>query len=331
MSYPAQYNRIAYIDRRLRYKKDYPSANTLAADYLAYFGDEFSTKTFKRDIEWLRDQNAPIEYDASRKGYYYSDETFELPSMLLTSGDLLALLVIDRALYSYRNSPFYERLQSVFNELKKRLPDKVSIDSGELAANFSVIAEPVTDINEQTWICVQKGLEQGRSLDIEYLTPGFDSTINRRIDPYHLIGQKGEWYLLSRSHRDEAIRVYALARIKGCTVNNNRFNLPEDFHPKDYFDPAFGVFTKEDRVKISIKFYPPAASVIKERIWHPDQEIEELNDGSIILKYETNQQTQTLYWISGWGYNAEILEPEELRQKAADWFLKTKNRYFPKK
>jgi len=36
-------------------------------------------------------------------------------------------------------------------------------------------------------------------------------------------------------------------------------------------------------------------SNIKEGSWHSNQEIEELSDGSIILKYTSNQQSQTLY------------------------------------
>ncbi|MDA3939839.1 MAG: WYL domain-containing protein [Spirochaetia bacterium] len=327
MSYLAQSKRVSYIDGRLKYKKDYPSAKTLSEDYLAYSGDEFSTKTFSRDIEWLRNQNAPIVYDSSRKGYYYTDETFNLPTIKLTGEDLLSLLVIDRALGNYRNSPFYERLQKVFEGLKRHLPDKVSIHSRELASNFSVIPEPVTEINSDIWLSIQEGMEQGRCLEIKYQAPGHNKPTIRKLDPYHLVGQKGEWYLLSKSHRDNQIRVYALTRMKACIVHKDKFTYPADFNPEDYIDPSFGVFATEKKVEIAIKFYSPTASVIKERSWHPNQEIEELADGSIILRYTSNQQSQTLYWVSHWGPDAEILEPEELRNKATKWFSETKSRY----
>ena len=328
MSYFAQYSRIAYIHRRLKYKKDYPSTKTLAKDYLEESGDEFSTKTFSRDIEQLKNQNAPIEYDKSRKGYYYTDDTYDLPSMFLTEGDLLALLVIDRALISYRNSPFYERLEKIFNGLKEYLPKNVSVHSGEMADNFSIIPEPVTNISGNMWECIREGMEQGRSLVIKYRAPGFDNAVKRVIDPYHLAGFKGEWYLISRSQTDDDTRVYALSRIVSCSIDKNRFNLPAGFSPDDYFDPAFGIFTSEGKSEVSIKFYPPTSSVIKERIWHPDQKIEEFDDGSIVLKFTTNQLTQILYWVSSWGPGAEILAPEELRKKAAKWFSEAKERYF---
>ncbi|TVR02305.1 MAG: transcriptional regulator, partial [Spirochaetaceae bacterium] len=117
MSFRAKMQRVAFIDRRLRYKRDYPSAATFQRDYLSEAGETFDTRTWKRDIEWLRDQGAPIEYDARRHGYFYSDESFSLPALSLSEGDLLAILVADRALSSYRNSPFYERMQQVFTRL----------------------------------------------------------------------------------------------------------------------------------------------------------------------------------------------------------------------
>ena len=64
-----------------------------------------------------------------------------------------------------------------------------------------------------------------------------------------------------------------------------------------------------------------------ERPWYPDQQIEKLADDSIILKLTTNQQTQTLFQVAQWGSHAEILKPEELRQKAGKWFFDCAERY----
>ncbi len=67
--------------------------------------------------------------------------------------------------------------------------------------------------------------------------------------------------------------------MKTCTVHKDKFTYPKDFHSEDYIDPSFGVFATEDKVNIAIKFYSGTSSIIKERIWHPNQEIEELSDG----------------------------------------------------
>lgn len=330
MSYRSQYNRVAYIHQRLRHKKDYPSTKTLAADYLEYSGEDFSKKTFSRDIEWLKDHNAPIEYDTSKKGFYYSNQTYTLPSILLSEQDILSLLIIEDALSSYSNSPFYSSLQKVFYEVKSNLPEKANIDSKELSEKFSIIPEPVTMINEDIWQNIQEGLKYNLKTKIHYKSPKFKNAISRVIHPYHLSRQKGEWYLLCHSEKDDALRTYALTRMINCKVLSERFQIPSGFKHTDHIDPSFGVFTNEEMHNITIKFYAPIASLIKERRWHPEQKIEDLDDGSILLRFKSNQIQQTLYWISQWGPRAEIIEPESLRKKAAQWFSDTSRLYFKK-
>ena len=327
MSFRARMQRIAYIDRRLRYKKDYPSAGDLARDFADQTGDEFSARTFKRDIEWLRDQFAPIEYETRRRGYYYTHEDFQLPTIHLTEGDLLALMVADRALSSYRNSPFHERLRSVFERLTSLLPDKVSVSSQELATDLTVIAEPVTEIDGDVWSCLQECLERQLTAVVKYQTPQYDQPAVRLIDPYHIVGFRGEWYLLGWSHHDEEVRVYALGRIVECRLRRESFERPRDFDPNDYIDPNFGIFLNEPSGEVAIRFEPAVASKIRERWWHPGQEIEEHADGGIVLRYRTNQQSQTLFWVGQWGPNAEILDPPELRARASDWFTRAADHY----
>ena len=319
--------RVAYIDRRLRYKRDYPSATVFARDYLAEAGETFHERTWKRDIEWLRDQGAPITYDPHRHGYYYTNDTYSLPAISLTAGDLLAILVAERALVSYRNSPFHERMQTVFSRLAGLLPEKISVQSSELSSSVTVIAEPVTEIQDSVWTVVQQCLHEEQSLVIHYQAPGHTESVARTVDPYHLVGHRGEWYLLSWAHEHQSIRIYALTRIQSCSATHERFTRPNDFRPEDYIDPSFGVFLRESPATIAIRFSREVASMIQERTWHPGQTITLEDDGSIILRFPTNQQTQTLYWVARWGPNAQILEPPELRERAGQWFAQAAANY----
>ena len=53
---------------------------------------EIAPKTAQRSIDHFRDRlQAPFEYDQSRKGYYYTDPTFQLPVIRISEGELLAL------------------------------------------------------------------------------------------------------------------------------------------------------------------------------------------------------------------------------------------------
>lgn len=328
MSFRAQMRRMTYIDSRLRHLRDFPSAAQLVQGLSAHYGENPSTRTIQRDVEKLREKGAPIEYDPHHHGYYYTEENWQFPATLsLTEGDLMALMVADRALSGYRNSPFYDDLREVFERLTHTLPKHVSIKSEDLVAKVTVITDPVTRINEDVWNVIQVGMRDHRTIDIDYQAPAYDTPARRRVDPLHLVGHRGEWYLLCWSHDHSTIRIYALNRTKSATLRTERFNAPPDFRPEHYFDPSFGVFVNETAINVSVRFYGEAAAKIPERQWHPEQSIEELSDGSIIVRFRTNQQSQVLFWVSQWGPQAEIVEPKELRDRAQKWFEQTSQRY----
>lgn len=53
---------------------------------------------------------------------------------------------------------------------------------------------------------------------LEYKTATSSDYETREFDPYHIICQKGSWYLLGFSHSSQAIRLYAMPRIRKCEI-----------------------------------------------------------------------------------------------------------------
>ena len=64
----------------------------------------------------------------------------------------------------------------------------------------------------------------------------------RKVDPYHLLFQGGQFYLLGRSHERDAMRVFRLSRIRGkvayATKAEHDFKRPTDFDPRAYANRA---------------------------------------------------------------------------------------------
>lgn len=327
MSYRAITQRIAYIDSRLRHRCDYPTALQLTQGLRDEYGEEVTTRTIQRDIRMMRDRGAPIQFDSHLQGYYYSHMSWQLPGIELTEGDLLALMVADRALEGYRNSPWYEEMSTVFERLTTLLPTNVTVSSEDLIAHISVISDPVTRIDKEVWSAVRDGLYKQRTIAIHYQAPGHEDAVVRIIDPLHLVGHRGEWYLLCWSHHHNEVRIYALFRIKYARVRSEIFSRPPGFSVDTYIDPSFGVFVNEGAIDVEIRFDGEAASKIRERRWHADQSVKKLKDGSIILSFRTNQHSQVLFWVSQWGPNAEIIKPPELRARAQEWFIGAAARY----
>ncbi|MBA3386985.1 MAG: HTH domain-containing protein, partial [Chthoniobacterales bacterium] len=72
--------RMMRIHARLK-AEDYPNCRKIGEDL------EVSSKTIQRDIDFMRDRlGLPIEYDALRFGFYYTEEVTSFPSIEVSEG-----------------------------------------------------------------------------------------------------------------------------------------------------------------------------------------------------------------------------------------------------
>ena len=65
-----------------------------------------------------------------------------------------------------------------------------------------------------------------------------DETALRKVDPYHLLFEGGQFYLVGYSHERDDVRVFRLSRIRGkvayATKAEHDFQRPADFDPRGY-------------------------------------------------------------------------------------------------
>jgi proteasome accessory factor BC len=89
---------------------------------------------------------------------------------------------------------------------------------------------------------IETAIFRNKTITFDYYTMARDDTGSRRVDPYHLLFQGGQFYLLGYAHEREAIRVFRLSRILGkvsyATKAEHDFRRPADFDPRSYADRA---------------------------------------------------------------------------------------------
>ena len=114
---------------RAQVKKGVPYSSLAAAF-------EVSTKTIQRDLDFMRDRlNLPLEYDAARWGYHYTEPVSSFPTLQITEGELFALLVAEKALQQYRGTNFEKPLLSAIKKMEQSLPDTISVDLADVEAD----------------------------------------------------------------------------------------------------------------------------------------------------------------------------------------------------
>jgi len=285
----------------------YPNATTLAADI------EVVTKTIHRDIEFMRDRlGLPIEYDGRRFGYHYTEAVNSFPTLQITEGELVALVIAEKALQQYRGTPFEKPLLSAFQKMESSLPDTVSFNFADWdrTISFRHSAEPI--LNLEVFDTLAKATVQHRQLELRYRKPGGKQPEPRVVDPYHLANINGEWFLFAFDHLRRDIRTFVPARIHAARRTGKSFTRPEKFSVEKILRDSFGVVSGAGDYRVIIRFDAAAADYIREKRWHPSQELRELARGALELRLKLSSLGEVQRWILSWGGSAVVVAPPEL-------------------
>lgn len=301
-----QIPRLLFIHNEIKSGR-HPTSVQLAAEY------EVSDKTIRRDIEYLKDMlGAPVIYSRKHGGYIYTEPGFDVPSFMLTEGDVFALAVGQVVLENYRESPFYDRLKDVFDRIVQSLPESGEISGADVKGIISTTHIPQVIIDPEIFQRVYKAVSGHTRLSFDYRAPAYKDFVHRGCDPYRIVNHRGNWYVIGAEQPSGMVKIWALNRMKNPRAEKDTFSIPADFNLDECIDQELGIFVTRERKKVTIRFSAETAGIIKERTWHRDQELKDLEDGGVRLSFTTNQLEETLFWVFTWGSNAVIEEPPEL-------------------
>ncbi len=299
--------RLLQIDEEIRSGK-FPNATSLSKKI------EVSSRTIQRDIEYMRDMyKAPIEFDAYKNGYYYTEENFYIKSVPLSEGELFSVALFDQLLEQYRNTPLENDLRSVFKKIEMSLPNKITLDSSFLQNQTTFIPDQMGTINPENFSKIFSALKNRHVLDFEYRPLQKTTWMTRRINPLHAVCQKGNWYVMGFCHDKKDIRVFNFSRMQNVTESKEEFDIPEDFNPDKYFDKEIGIWlsaTKKYTVELLIS--AEIGTFALERSWNKNQKVEQREDGSVWVSFETTQLPEVKRWVLGQGKTVKVLGPDEL-------------------
>jgi predicted DNA-binding transcriptional regulator YafY len=233
--------------------------------------------------------------------------------MVRQVGELLALLVAQRALEQYRGTPFHHQLEVAFAKLSGGLRDKISFSPADelRAVSFKNIGLGKTDLT--VFNALSAAVLKSTEVGFAYRKPGETKTVPRRVQPYHLANRENSWYLVGFDLERGALRTFALPRIGEVVTTAVEFERPEDFSPEKFFSSALGVLGGEGNFAVVIRFDATVAERVREREWHESQEMRELPGGALELKLRLGALVEVEQWVLGWGAAAEVIGPAEFR------------------
>lgn len=285
----------------------HPNATTLAQEL------EVSTKSIHRDLEFMRDRlGLPVEYDCGQAGYAYTSEVSAFPTFQITEGEIVALIVAEKALQQYRGTSFEKPLLSAIRKMEQSLPETISLNFADVeqTISFRTRAEPILDLN--IFDALARATTERRQLELTYRKPGQQRTEQRLVDPYHLANINGEWFLFAYDHLRKDIRTFVPARIKAVKPTGKTFARPQKFSLERRLRDSFGVQSGHGEFEVVLRFNESVADYIREKKWHDSQQLRELKGGGVELRLKLSSLGEIERWVLSWGGNATVMRPREL-------------------
>lgn len=309
MSERLKFERYVWLHHQIKLAK-YPNSQSLVHQF------EVSQRTALRDIEFMRETlQAPLEFDRSRNGYRYADNTYEIPGHWINEGNVLALALAVRLASTIPDAAIKEELCSLIGQMTNAsrkngascldgISDKVSVKNIEYAK-----------VNEQHFRRVVQALFADHALRITYHSPHSGAVTERTVQPLHLMHYMGSWHLLAWCASKSAIRDFALARLQAVALADKPLHLPDTLPPiKAYTRRHFGIMQGGTTTMATLRFSPHIAPRILEQIWHPDQQTSLEPDGSLLLSFPTADFRELVRNILSYGAEVRVVEPAELRE-----------------
>ncbi len=260
---------------------------------------EVSRRTINRDIEDLCKAGIPIMTVQGSGGGISIVDGYRMDRTILTSRDMQMILAGLRSLDSVSGSSYYGQLM-----------EKIQAGSSEFITGRDSILIDLSSWYRESLApkieAIQDAIGERHLIRFRYYAPSGES--NRTVEPYYLVFRWSSWYLWGWCLKRRDFRLFKLNRMDKVCGTNRTFVCREASVPDLSNEKIF-----PGGIKVKALFEP-------DQKWRLVEEFgpscfTENDDGRLLFKADYTDMENLITWIMTFGDKAEVLEPEEVREK----------------
>lgn len=207
--------------------------------------------------------------------------------------------------------------QKVLSAIRAGTRRKLAPDLEALleAETMAVHAGPRPFEDEQVLGAVREAIKSLKRLRFRYLGGSSPGRV-REVTPFGLLFGRSN-YLVASEGDSTVPRTWRLDRIADIEVSETSGSRPEDFSLQAFMNRSFGIYQDEVE-QVRLRIHPHGADEARGWRFHPTQAIEDLPDGSVLVKFEAAGMRELAWHLFTWGDKVEILSPDRLRHIMRD-------------
>lgn len=324
---PNQKLKLLYLARYLMQHSDeeHPVSTAQIIEELARNDISAERKSIYDDIEALRNFGVDIiQVKGKNGGYYIGERDFELPELKL---------LVD----SVQSSKFIT--QDKTYKLIKKIESLASVYDGQLLQRQVFVSNRVKSMNESIYYTVDvisDAITQNKKIRYQY----FEYTVEKErrfrhdgafynVSPFALIWDDENYYMLAWDSDAEKMKHYRVDKMFRVSMTDNEREGLEEFKKVDmsaYTKSVFGMFGGNEQ-KVKLRFANHLVGAVLDRFGRDSMIIKDGNEHFTVSVNVVVSQ-QFLAWVFGFGEDAEIISPDEVRdemKKQAEIIIKKYN------
>lgn len=279
---------------------------------------DVTRRTIYRDLKILQDSGIHVQYDESRQCYKLPRTMF-LPPTDFSLDEVLSLIVLCCELGGHDSGlPLYQSASNAALKLLSIVPQQLRDYVGDLTDRIEVKIGPVNPLTNagEHYERIRTAIQARQPLRIDYESFSDRRDITTLLKPYRMLFDQRSWYVIGRSSIHRANRTFNIGRIRKSTIVDGSYSIPPRFNLDRYLGNAWRLIrdTRHRNTDVVIRFQPLVARNVAEVQWHKTQKLVWNDDGTLDFHVRVDGLGEIVWWILGYGNQAEVLQPDKLRQ-----------------
>jgi predicted DNA-binding transcriptional regulator YafY len=301
-----KYDRLLFILNLLRTHR-----NLNAAKLAVECG--VTERSIYRDVLSLSEANIPIYYD---RGYKLASDSF-LPPLNFDFEEYSSLKLALESTPLRKISSHAPALQRVRAKIESTLSKAVK-DQRKVAPDTTHISIDTTMIEKKAhkfYGPIEHAISERKCLNLTY--DSIESgTTNRVVEPYFIVFRGRAFYFVAFCRLRNEMRIFRIDRVESLTLSEEHFVPQKGVDPKSYFEGSWEIFSGKP-AEVTVMFTGNAIRIITHTKHHPSERVEKLENGNILYHVTVNGLVEIQRWILGFGDQATVISPVELKNNLA--------------
>ncbi|AIJ26995.1 helix-turn-helix transcriptional regulator [Amycolatopsis methanolica] len=269
-------------------------------------------RSVRRDVERLRAVGYPVHATAGVGGGYQLGAGTRLPPLLLDDEEAIATAVSLRLASGGTVAGAGDAALRALAKLDQVMPPRLRAEVRAVHGATETLVAGI-EIDAELLVTLARACRDAVRVRFRYSSRGSEDR-ERTVEPVRMVATNRRWYLMAWDLDRDDWRTFRLDRMREVTATTWRFRPREHPDPVAYVQRSVSAAPYRYLAKVRLR---ASAEEVRDLVPPQVGRVEEDRDGWCLLVAGGDQLEWLAVHVARLGYEAEILEPPELREAAA--------------